>query len=122
MIITISCSMKRIADARALADKLQKQGHVVHTPTTEKLESKRAYIDRHLASLKESDALLLANFPENDNKYGRVGASGFFETGWAYALGKKVYYLNPLDPESPYTEDIVAVAEKFEQSKGENDE
>jgi len=122
MIVTISCSMKRIADAQALADELRQQGHEVHVPTTEKLGAKRAFNDRHLELLKKSDALLLANFPEAGSRYGRVGASGFFETGWAYALGKKVYYLNPLDPESLYTEDIVAVAEKFEQNKGEYDE
>lgn len=122
MIVTISCSMKRIADAQALADELRQQGHVVHTPTTEKLDSKRAYIDRHLELLQESDTLLLANFPEDGSQYGRVGVSGFFEAGWAYALGKKVYYLNPLDPESLYTEDLTAVAEKFEQNKGEHDE
>lgn len=114
MILTISCSMKQIDEAKKLAEQLRAKGHIVELPTTEKLPSKRAYIDNHLLKLQASDAILLANFIEDDGQYGRVGASGFFEVGWAYALGKKAYYLNPLDPNSPYTEDITATAKRFE--------
>ena len=120
-LILISCSMSVIDEASKVAEDLRKGGFEVQLPTTEKLGSKRAYIDYHMGKLRQSDALLLVNIPELGSKYGRVGASGFIEVGWAYALDKPAYYINELDPDSPYTEDIEAVASRFNMQGGNDD-
>lgn len=110
MIYTISCSMKSISQAERLAEKIRSQGNSVHTPTvSQESRTKRSFIDEHLAKLVESDALIVGNFCAEGEAYGRVGASTFFEAGWAYALGKPVYCVAALDPASPYTEDITAI-------------
>jgi nucleoside 2-deoxyribosyltransferase len=104
--------MKKIDEAHTLAHQLKAEGHTVHVPeTTQPDVSKREHIDVHFEKLQESDGLIVGNFiDEATDQYGRVGASTFFEVGWAYALNKQVYYVAPLDPDSPFTEDIEAIA------------
>jgi nucleoside 2-deoxyribosyltransferase len=113
MKLTISSSMKHILEAQALAARLEEKGVEAGVPTTEKLGTKRAFIDNHLEKLQQSDALLIANFKADGNEYGQVGVSCFFEAGWAYALDKKVYVLNPVDPEHPFHEDLMAITDKI---------
>jgi nucleoside 2-deoxyribosyltransferase len=88
---------------------LEQMGFDVDVPVyTSTNSTKREHIDEHLKKLKECDVLLLTNYLD-DTGYGYVGASGFFEVGWAFALGKDVYLLNKTSPDSPYTEDLDAV-------------
>ena len=70
--------------------------------------TKRQYIDEHMSRLQDSNALLLANF-DDERGDGYIGASCFFEAGWAFALGKPVYALRPIDAKSPFAEDLMAI-------------
>jgi len=109
--VLISCSMKKYEEAVRIADELRMLGCNVATPEIGRTDaSKREHIDTHFEKLKDSDVLIVGNFIDRaDDQYGRVGASTFFEAGWAYALNKRVYHVHPLDPSSVYTEDIAAI-------------
>jgi len=92
----------------ALQDSLEAAGHQAILPQTEEGLTKRQYIDEHMSRLQGSDALLLANF-DDERGDGYIGASCFFEAGWAFALGKPVYALRPIDAKSPFAEDLMAI-------------
>jgi hypothetical protein len=92
----------------ALQDSLEAAGHQATLPQTEEGLTKRQYIDEHMSRLQDSDALLLANF-DDERGDGYIGASCFFEAGWAFALGKPVYTLQPIDATSPFAEDLMAI-------------
>lgn len=108
MKILVSSSMRHADKFAALQESLEAEGHRVAMPQIEKRPTKRQYIDEHMSKLLDSDALLLANF-DDDRGDGYVGASCFFEAGWAFALKKPIYALNPLDAESPFAEDLMAI-------------
>ena len=91
------------------AEQLRKLGIEALVPNyTDNHHTKRQHIDEHLTKLKDCDALLVTNYID-DSGYGYIGASGFIEVGWAFALGKKIFLLNPVNPQSPYAEDLDAV-------------
>lgn len=93
------------------AEQLQKLGIEAQVPnSTDNNHTKRQLIDDHLEKLKGCDALLVTNYVD-DSGYGYIGASGFIEVGWAFALGKKIFMLNPVNPQSPYAEDLDAVVD-----------
>jgi hypothetical protein len=92
----------------ALQDSLEAAGHQAILPQTEEGLTKRQYIDEHMSRLQDSEALLLANF-DDERGDGYIGASCFFEAGWAFALGKPVYTLQPIDATSPFAEDLMAI-------------
>ena len=95
----------------ATAEQLRELGSEAQVPNyTDNNHTKRQLIDEHLAKLKDCDALLVTNYLD-DSGYGYIGASGFIEVGWAFALGKKIFILNPVNPESPYAEDLDAVVD-----------
>lgn len=111
MKILISSSMRFQDDFLKTAKQLNNFGFEAIVPDVDAGYTKRQYIDRHLARLKDSDALLVTNY-RDDSGYGYVGASGFIEVGWAFALGKKIYLLHDINPTSPYAEDLDAVVTK----------
>ena len=95
----------------ATAEQLRELGSEAQVPNyTDNNHTKRQFIDEHLTMLKDCDALLVTNYLD-DSGYGYIGASGFIEVGWAFALGKKIFMLNPVNPESPYAEDLDAVVD-----------
>jgi len=108
MIILVSASMRHTDKFAALQDSLEAAGHQAILPQTEEGLTKRQYIDEHMSRLQGSDALLLANF-DDERGDGYIGASCFFEAGWAFALGKPVYALRPIDAKSPFAEDLMAI-------------
>ncbi len=108
MIILVSASMRHTDKFAALQDSLEAAGHQATLPQTEEGLTKRQYIDEHMSRLQDSEALLLANF-DDERGDGYIGASCFFEAGWAFALGKPVYTLQPIDTTSPFAEDLMAI-------------
>ena len=108
MIILVSASMRHTDKFAALQDSLEAAGHQAILPQTEEGLTKRQYIDEHMSRLQGSDALLLANF-DDERGNGYIGASCFFEAGWAFALGKPVYTLQSIDATSPFAEDLMAI-------------
>lgn len=107
MKILISSSMKVFSELMAIKEQLEELGYVVELPDKGSDSSednfKRRMIDIHIEKLKSVDALLLANIG------GRIGASTFFEAGWAFALGKPIFALEMIDSGSDYAEDLRAV-------------
>ena len=108
MKILVSASMRHTDKFAALQDSLEAAGHQATLPQTEEGLTKRQYIDEHMSRLQDSNALLLANF-DDERGDGYIGASCFFEAGWAFALGKPVYALRPIDAKSPFAEDLMAI-------------
>lgn len=100
--------MTFIGEMEAFADALRSVGFRVETPVREEVavdwnslsevqsfELKRAYIDAHLAKIRESDLVLLANYRKNGVD-GYIGANSLMEAAFAYALGVPVAYLRPV--------------------------
>src|ERR1035437_6994516 len=112
MKILISSSMRFQKDFLKTAKQLNGLGFEAIAPNVDASYTKRQYIDRHLTRLKDCDALLVTNY-KDDSGYGYIGASGFIEVGWAFALGKKIYLLHDVNPASPYAEDLNAVVTKI---------
>ena len=68
-----------------------------------KLDSIRNYY----RIIKESDAVLIANFDKNNIK-NYIGGNSFLEMGFAHVLNKKIFLLNEI-PEMIYTDEIKAM-------------
>ena len=107
MNILISASMKVYPQLIDLKNRLEKLGYAVELPDEGSSETgsdfKRRMIDDHLSKLRRADVLLLANIGR------RIGASTFFEAGWAFALGKPIYVLEEIDDSSDFAEDLRAI-------------
>ena len=107
MNILISASMKVYPQLIDLKNRLEKLGYAVELPDEGSGETgsdfKRRMIDDHLSKLRRADVLLLANIGR------RIGASTFFEAGWAFALGKPIYVLEEIDDSSDFAEDLRAI-------------
>ena len=107
MNILISASMKVYPQLIDLKKRLEKLGYAVELPDEGSGETgrgfKRRMIDDHLSKLRRADVLLLANVG------GRIGASTFFEAGWAFVLGKTIYVLEEIDEGSDFAEDLRAI-------------
>lgn len=111
MTIAICGSMKHSDRMVAIGKMLEQQGIKVFLPNigessdydslTEEqaTEHKSRMIRAHLEKIKKSDAVLVVNEPLKGID-GYIGANTFLEMGFAYALEKKIYVLNPL-PEQP---------------------
>ena len=108
MKILVSASMRHADKFAALQELLKAAGYQATMPQTEERLTKRQYIDEHMSRLQDSNALLLANF-DDERGDGYIGASCFFEAGWAFALGKPVYALHSIDAKSPFAEDLMAI-------------
>jgi nucleoside 2-deoxyribosyltransferase len=76
--------------------------------TPELLDVKRQLMDKHFATIRECDAILVLNF-DRQRKRGYVGGNTFLEMGIAYWLGKKVYIWKKPSKRLPYFEEIMAI-------------
>jgi nucleoside 2-deoxyribosyltransferase len=114
MKITISGSTKKLHELEQVGDQLRKRGFEVKTPVCSNYhlgdyKLRRQLMDEHLEFIKNADVFLIGNVKTAAEKFGRVGTSTYFETGWAYALGKPIFALEKIDPESDFAEDLLAL-------------
>ena len=115
--ITICGSMKFFDEMEVLKSSLEEKGYEVFAPIKEgtgvdysqltiKEQSnvKQRYIDHHLQKIKDSDAIIVANYDKNKIK-NYIGANSFIEMAFAYAFKKDIYILNGI-PDQPNTIEI----------------
>ena len=103
LVVLISASMRYHEVLAPVVEQLRALGCHVEMPEQDLGGLTKAdLMARHLGKLRRSDVLLLGNIA------GYVGASTFFEAGWATALGKPVFALEALDGQSEFTEDLRA--------------
>lgn len=117
MRVIISGSMQFVDRQIEIFKRLQKLGHEPFISSyaeryagksddeIEKLKLEDKYGDRdalieYWAPLQDADALLLLNYDKHGIKH-YVGGNAFLEMGFAYVLGKKIFFWNPL-PDMPY--------------------
>jgi len=60
--------------------------------------------------IKSGDAVLICNFDKNDIK-NYIGGNTLMEIGFAHVNDKKVFLLNPIPEDVPYTDEIKAMAD-----------
>ena len=118
---------------RELSTRLESDGYLVWLPEAEVSENdyqslsenekrvlKNKFINLHLDKVRKSEAVLIANFPKHGIA-GYVGPNTLMEIAFAYALGKKIILLFPLDDQS-CRDEIYGLAPEIlksvEQDKG----
>lgn len=91
-------------------DQLQAQGLTVHIPDMSEsvdwtalsdqqvIEKKNYFIDRHLANIAASKAVLICNYEKN-GEAGYIGTNVLMEITAAYLYDKPIYLLNDVDIE-----------------------
>lgn len=110
--ITICGSMSFFPHMEKLQKALEEKGFIVFTPspegtgmdyaqlsTQEQVDMKKYFIDTHIAKIRESDAILLANY-DKDEKKNYIGANTFLEMAFAYILEKKIFLLQDIPDQS----------------------
>lgn len=115
--ITICGSMKFFAEIEQLKKELENLGFKVFAPSEEgtgtdysklskqkQADLKQSFFDKHIDKIKESDAVLIANYTKNDMR-DYIGANSFLEMAFAYILKKPIFLLNNI-PEQPNTVEI----------------
>lgn len=80
-------------------------------PEEEKLQQKKEFITNHFGRIRQSDAILVANYQKNDTE-GYIGTNTLMEIAVAHALGKDVFILNDLSPQ-PCEEEVKALTTAF---------
>lgn len=96
--------MQFIDQMKALQQVLISKGYTVYIPDEDDIDYdsltdeqqvalKGQYIDAHLGYIKQSDAILVANFAKNGID-GYIGANTLMEIAFAYVLGKRLFVLN----------------------------
>lgn len=65
---------------------------------------KQSFINQHIKKIKDSDAVLVANYTKNDIA-NYIGANSFLEMAFAYVLEKKIFILNGI-PDQTNTVEI----------------
>lgn len=122
MIITLCGSMVFHKEMTDIKNKLEKMGHTVLIPHVEygdfhKLrdmdekkwrELKPKFIRDHFENIKNSDAILVLNYEKNGIK-NYIGGNSLLEIGVAFDLEKKIFLLNPIPKNLPYTEEIEVI-------------
>lgn len=116
MNITICGSISFFNQMLELKNELEQLRHHVETPDLEGLNTnhselseqehddlKRSFINAHLEKIRQSDAILIANYTKNGQE-NYIGANTFLEMGMAYALGKKIYILYDMPHQQNNTE------------------
>jgi len=120
-IISICGSMQLFEQMELLRADLQRQGFDVFLPDAEEGETiyaslpddekpamKKHFIDAHLRKIRESDAVLIANYPRRGVR-GYVGPNTLMEIAFAYALGKPIYLLHRMG-EQPCKDEVDGLA------------
>lgn len=118
--ITICGSMRFFEDIERLKRDVEQNGFTVFTPIKEgsgvdyaqltkqqQAEVKQRYIDQHIEKIKQSDAILVANYTKGDKK-DYIGANTFLEMAFAYILQKPIFILNDI-PEQENTVEIAGL-------------
>jgi hypothetical protein len=131
MKIVICGSIDATYEIKEIADKLKEKGFETEIPLTsqrilngeltldefkkEKEKNgdgfvrkvKDDVIRRYYELIKNSDAVLIVNYPKKgiDNY---IGGNTFLEMGFAHVLNKKIFLLNPI-PEISYKDEIMAM-------------
>ncbi len=107
-----------------IADELKQNGHIVVLPhgakqyadgdlqnetSSESIKNKinNDLIRDYFQEIKNSDAILIANFDKNNIK-NYIGGNSFLEIGFAHVLNKKIFLLNNI-PVISYGDEIVAM-------------
>lgn len=99
---------------KKLADDLKLQGFQVFLPTQEeinfasmtteeKVKAKRQYIREHMDRIRNSQAVIIANYRKN-GILGYVGPNTLIEIAFAEAFGKPIYFLEIPGPQACYDE------------------
>jgi hypothetical protein len=122
--ITICGSMQFAEEMAQLKQELESFGWIVLTPdlseksssyeelpNEEKLRTKKELITNHFERIKQSDAILVANYEKKGIK-GYVGSNTLMEIAVAHVLQKAIYILNHLDPQG-CEEEVKALATHF---------
>jgi len=65
----------------------------------------------HFEKIMQSDAVLILN-PDKDGKENYIGGNTFLEIGLAFALKKKIFFLNPISEELAYAEELKGMRPK----------
>ncbi len=107
-IISICGSMQFFEEMKNLELDLERFGYAVFLPQAEESEDdysqlpenekpvlKKKFIDAHLRKIRESDAVLIANYPKRGIA-GYIGANTLIEIAFAYALNKPLFLLHQL--------------------------
>lgn len=107
-ILSICGSMDFIDEMETIATELTAAGWTVFTPqraeagfrwedlrVEERIRRKKAHMDAHLANIRRSTAVLIANYAKNGID-GYIGANTLMEAAMAYTLGIPVYFLFPI--------------------------
>jgi 8-oxo-dGTP diphosphatase len=114
--ITICGSMQFAKEMSKLAAQLKEKGWNVFLPDSlessesklKKTKTKKQYITAHFDKIKQSHAILVANYEKN-NIPGYVGSNTLMEIGLAHALHKKIFILKELG-EQKCKEEVLAIA------------
>ena len=106
--VTICCSAYFFEEIKTLKSKLEEMGFTVFTPNLDGLDTdynkldqdeqttiRNKLINDHLEKIKQSDAVLVANYTKNGQE-NYIGANTFLEMGFGYVLGKKIFLLNEI--------------------------
>ena len=86
----------------------EKSESYVKLPESEKKKQKKLFITNHFNRIKQSNAILVANY-EKKGIGGYIGSNTLMEIGVAHALDKKIYILHALDPQ-PCSEEVETLA------------
>jgi nucleoside 2-deoxyribosyltransferase len=135
MKISICASIDFTYEIDKIAKKLREMGHEVDIPlTAQKILDNELTLDdfkkeknkngdgvfrkiqydvikRYYKIIQNTDAILVLNFDKNNIK-NYIGGNTFLEMGFAYALNKPIYLLNPI-PDMIYTDEIKAMQPKI---------
>ena len=107
-LLSICGSMDFIDEMETIATEQTAVGWTVFTPQRaeagfrwedlsagERIQRKKAYIDAHLENIRQSTAVLIANYLKNGID-GYIGANTLMEAAMAYTLDVPVYFLFPI--------------------------
>lgn len=72
-----------------------------------KLKIVHNLIKVHFKKIEKSDAVLVLNYTKGKVK-NYIGGNTLMEVGFAFYLGKKIYFLNPI-PRQSYREELIAM-------------
>jgi len=64
-------------------------------------------IREHYLSIKDADAVIIANYDKGDIK-NYIGGNSFLEAGFAHVLNKKLYFVNDI-PVMNYSDELYAL-------------
>lgn len=80
----------------------------LHYRSTERaLHAKRKENRRHFQKIKQSDAILVLNYPTGKS-LNHIGGSTFGEIAVAFFMGKRIFLANPIPRDSIFREELQA--------------